>query len=279
MSVSSVRSIGNQRGSTLLTVLITAAIVVFLGGIIAQQVMEAKRREIYRAQREEMLHLVQALRYQLNDGVLCPQMIGGQTFAPNLVNVDQPLSINTSYNNAPGPITAGWSYTQNYLALNTVSLRILGPAQQYRFGNLVNRQVRMATSPTWPTGWAASIPGSERTLQKYSALVVITPKDPSIFWNTLSNPDTVIPLYVLLNSNNGISQCHGNQSTAETCEAIGGAYDGRFAPPTFRCNPDYYCFKDKQYAAAVPNCSSPYKPEVLSYFGGQYFYFCSWCDP
>lgn len=269
----------NHRGGILIFVLFAILVVMFLGGIIMDQTSRSKRQEILRAQRDEMLHMVRALRDQLRSGVLCPQILAGQTFTPTSYGIDQVLQINTGYNNNPGPIKAGWSYSNNYLALATVSLRFISPAQQMYLGSAINRTVRLATNPTWPTAWAGSIPASEGVLTKYKALVILTPQNPEIFWNTKNNPDTVIPLFVSVNSAGAISQCHGEESTAEACEAMGGAYDGRFAPPLYRCNPDFYCFKDQQYVAAVPVCTTPHKPEVLSYFGGQYFYFCSWCHP
>jgi hypothetical protein len=276
MFVSSVRE---QKGSTILTVLFATLVVCFLGGVAMDFALRSKRQEIVGAQRQELFSLVRSLSLQLNDGVLCPKLLGGQILNQTLFNDEQPIRINTSYNNTSGPIAAGWSYSPNYLALRSVAIRLLNPTKQIYFGSSIDRSVRLATDPNWPAPWIGSIPNDEKVLTKFTAEVVLTPNDPNIFWNTKNNPDTVIPIFLKLTSTGRISQCHGGLSTAEACEASGGAFDGKFAPPQFRCNPNFYCFKDQQQVSNTPTCTPPYKPEIMSYLGTGYFYFCSWCNP
>lgn len=280
--------IKNVAGFALVYVMALSALVsVMISMSLHYFSVNAKSRDNV-LKKSKMSSLIHNLRNQLNDGTICPAILGNGintiTIAANAVT---PVQLQYAMAGGSGStITTGWKF-EDSLTIKRVELRVLSPALSLKNGTVVKRgnafgaaipyfPVRLSQSTLWPLPW--TIAANSLTLDKYYAELRIVP-DNYVF--NYTDEKNVIRLYVKVTPAGQIIQCHGEVSEAESCEARGMSYDGIYAPVQFRCNPDFYCRKDIQLFSAAPVCTAPFTSQLLSYEAstGNRMVLCAWCNP
>ncbi|WP_374075818.1 hypothetical protein [Bdellovibrio bacteriovorus] len=220
-----------------------------------------------RRRQQDFQSLITTIRLEINDGVACGRLLGSlsQTINPTLINVEQPLRINTSYANQPGPLQDGWRSNESDITIEKIAVIV----KKRALDDSGNPRV---VTLDWPPFIGA--------LNKYEAEIVITPKD--IPWKSQA-AERRIPIYLNVLPISAtlarIHQCFGPGSLAEACEAVGGAFDGVNSPMNLRCNPDLRCMNSNQGIVTNPAvCASPYIANYVGTFSGTQQYICTWCN-
>lgn len=284
----------NNRGSTIGIALILA-VVFSLVSLSIIDILQLGNRTLKQSSSElSMKILIKTLRQGLNDPTLCPLILGQGLNTVNTA-INSVSSVSLQYNVKGGSsntISAGYVY-DNKITLDRVELKIKDVSRSFKNGIQVKRApegypglpyipVRLAQHPSWPTGWA--VPAGYATLNKYSAeikLIYNMKNSMNFLWNP-ENEKNKIKVLIKTNAVGTIMSCHGESSEAEACESRGYSFDGLFAPPAHRCNPDFYCRTDRTLGYQNnPTCTPPYRKEDI-YFNvldNKTYSICSWCNP
>lgn len=257
----------NKKGSAFIITLSIVALVAVLFPILVQYLKTSDESAATRRRQQEFQAMITALRLEINDGVSCARVLGSlpQTINPTLINVEQPLRINTNYAGDPGPLQDGWRSAQSDITIETVRIIVKKRSLDQ------NGNPRVVT-----LDWPPFIGG----LNKYEAEIILTPKDVS--WNP-QPAERRIPIYInvlpISSTAARIQQCFGPGSLAEACEAVGGAFDGINSPVSLRCNPDLRCINSNQGIVTSPAaCTAPYIANYVGNFSGTQKYICTWCN-
>lgn len=279
----------NNKGSVFLVTLIlsvaVAVAIMVMAGQLNFSISNQKSRVLY----NEYVELVESVRNQLDDPMLCAQMLSG------VIVDNSQLQTNTGANisrirvnfgsslpqySAAGDLRPNWVAKPGGVTLDRIT------AVRSRYVNAAG--VRQFTVPS--DMQLADAAANRFRIDKVDLILVSSQPQINIF-----NPAREylwINLNLVMNGNR-IVGCHGRSSAAGQCLAMGGAYDWRSAVPSYppgliypqqRCHPDTKIFYHSggiimapDLATATARCLRPFRPSPVGVFmDEQTRWVCSW---
>ncbi len=280
----------NKNGSVMVMVIICTAVIAVTALSLMSLLANSEKQNAIRRKQESLIEAIKSLNVRMQDSLDCTAILGGQAFSLTSPTSKQNIVLRATYGsdplNAANYIKAGKVFVDD-IQLSRVQIQaIKDPKIKPTLPSIpVNGDLRYA----YPT----VSPKSLARMKKF--FVEIRLLTDSIPWNS-NSPDNTIQVYIKVNKSTGlISECHGSNSPAETCEVVSqGTYNPNPIPglPTaqelkFRCNPDRKCFSIKSSQPdglfTSNNCPSAYnkfyEPQLVGERSGQKKYICNWCNP
>ncbi|MCB0377397.1 MAG: hypothetical protein KDD33_02805 [Bdellovibrionales bacterium] len=291
----------NQRGSALVTVLVSVGVLSAVIATVFGYLANSSKRSASNSQRKEYELMVASLREKLEDPEICTSLFKGVP-VPLIADQEADVTINTTYgedksSSTPKPIQSGWESMNKSIQLERVYLRNTSGWVETWTGE--NFKTVQPTGPNLPPDLVVA--GKPVLLNTHMFRVYLQPKnfyinlsdyDPTSGVNPVEperilpmlNPNLQILLYANVNTTTAtptIATCYGANTVAATCESYGGFYDVWETDPARKCKPDRLCFNDEQGMVKNSNlCKPPYNfVQQLGVFNGQNNYICSWCNP
>lgn len=276
--------IRSERGSVLLFALAFGALLAVVIMALSSQVTSAMDSQKSRLLYNEYIELVDSIRAQLNDPFMCASLLSGQTFDAAVVTATTPGQIpliRTGFGANTAHIVPNWTSKPGGGGVQIGRIEVVKDAL---YNDTPPKVIYMADTSN-PTPYTIA-----------QVIMTLVPNVPRV---NMTREYLKIPLTLLLRGTQ-IHGCHGPNSSAAQCLAIGGAFDWRTGTvpagltyPQHRCHPDLRSFYTQKTpppgpggealivandeAAAASQCPSPYKPiPVGTFMDGQSRWLCRW---
>jgi hypothetical protein len=267
------------------TAIIAAMVVWFMSAL-----QSAGLRQGDFAKKREFIRMVSTVKAQIQDPLLCSQIMNGAAISPDasagppsLSNLEpgyQRAAIQLKLGENGQNLAAGWlngtSDADSSLRLADVQVRTL---------DTTVRSVRFDRAIT--AGFASGRPA---TFTTYKAMLYLIPEmkraDGKTWTSSFVNLGDVdnpnideyrVTFYANVIDNH-IYSCYTDASPAQICEMAGGGFDPFEHEPRYRCNPDHFCTTDRTGIIAAPaTCAPPFSPVTMGQSEGVDQISCSWC--